>query len=208
VLDRRAGASSNPWREKYADGHHEPRDLPLDVPPWPRPPIWPDGSRPISPRSRLATNSSRPRGRGPSGQLHDLASASSSISSSTTFPTPWRAAIASAVALGVWMVNVHASGGPAMLKAAAPGRVRLPAGRAPLGHRRHRPDQPLRSRCSNHVWNDPQPAAAGGASRPARTQAAGLDGVVASPQEIGLIRRACGSAFLIVTRASDRPTPS
>jgi orotidine-5'-phosphate decarboxylase len=30
-------------------------------------------------------------------------------------------------------------------------------------------------------------------------QAAGLDGVVASPQEIALIRQSCGSAFAIVT---------
>ena len=33
----------------------------------------------------------------------------------------------------------------------------------------------------------------------ALAQAAGLDGVVASPQEIGLIRRRCGQSFAIVT---------
>lgn len=31
------------------------------------------------------------------------------------------------------------------------------------------------------------------------TQTSGLDGVVCSPQEIGLVRRACGNGFLIVT---------
>ena len=47
----------------------------------------------------------RPRARGAA------AIGCSSISSSTTSPTPSRTAVAAATALGVWMVNVHASGG-------------------------------------------------------------------------------------------------
>ncbi|HEX7548327.1 MAG TPA: orotidine-5'-phosphate decarboxylase [Candidatus Methylomirabilis sp.] len=113
-------------------------------------------------------------------------------------PNTVAGAIASAVALGVWMVNVHASGGPAMLKAAAQAVSASPPGERPLvigvtvltslseadvrttfGTTRSLPQQ------VEHLARE--------------TQAAGLDGVVASPQEIGLIRRACGSAFLIVT---------
>jgi orotidine-5'-phosphate decarboxylase len=113
-------------------------------------------------------------------------------------PNTVAGAIESACALGVWMVNVHASGGPAMLAAAASAAAKAPAGarplligvtvltslseadiRATLGTTRTVQEQVV------HLAKD--------------VQAAGLDGVVASPQEIGLIRQACGPAFLIVT---------
>jgi orotidine-5'-phosphate decarboxylase len=101
-------------------------------------------------------------------------------------------AVASASKLGVWMVNVHASGGAAMMRAAASvaGRPLVlgvtvltsldEAGlQATLGTTRTLRDQ------VKHLARE--------------AQAAGLDGVIASPQEIRDIREACGPRFLIVT---------
>ena len=119
-------------------------------------------------------------------------------------PNTVAGAIVSARALRVWMVNVHASGGAAMLKAAAQAVAAFPVGERPLilavtvltslsetdikttlGTTRTVPQQ------VEHLARE--------------TQAAGLDGVVASPHEIGLIRKACGPGFLIVTPGV-RPT--
>jgi orotidine-5'-phosphate decarboxylase len=101
-------------------------------------------------------------------------------------------AVASASRLGVWMLNVHASGGSAMMRAAASVAGRpLVLGvtvltsldevvlQETLGTTRTLRD---------HVTYLAKAA-----------QAAGLDGVVASPQEIRDIREACGADFLIVT---------
>ncbi|GBG57226.1 orotidine 5'-phosphate decarboxylase [Sporomusaceae bacterium FL31] len=102
--------------------------------------------------------------------------------------------------LGVSMLNVHASGGPTMMKAAAEAvkneaeilkisRPQLIAVTVltsisqsdwdSMGHRVDIADQVVRFA--------------------SLAQAAGIDGVVASPQEAALIRKACGDQFLIVT---------
>ena len=111
-------------------------------------------------------------------------------------PNTVAGAIVSACALGVWMVNVHASGGPAMLKAAAAAASRSAPRPAVLGVTvltSFRPDEFQAT--LGTVRSIPETVA-----HLARlSQAAGLDGVVASPQEIGLIRKACGPTFLIVT---------
>ena len=128
------------------------------------------------------------------------ATACFSTSSSTTSPTPWPAPSRSAVATGAWMVNVHASGGSAMMRGRGAGGPRRP--------RRTGAARPLvigvtvltsldeaalaevgrRGRCSIRSCTSPRLA-----------QDAGLDGVVASPQEIAAIRAACGPDFRIVT---------
>ena len=115
-------------------------------------------------------------------------------------PNTVAGAVASAVATGAWMINVHASGGRRMMEAAADAA----AARAhALG--RQRPlviavtvltslDQAqlhetgIRDSVLDHVVH---------LATLAKTS--GLDGVVASPQEIVAIRRACGKDFLIVT---------
>jgi orotidine-5'-phosphate decarboxylase len=115
-------------------------------------------------------------------------------------PNTVAGAVQSAVATGAWMVNVHASGGSAMMQAAA-AAARESA--AALG--RARPlviavtvltsmssgalaetgvDTPL----LDHVLRLAQLA-----------HTAGLDGVVASPQETVAIRQRFGSEFAIVT---------
>jgi len=109
-------------------------------------------------------------------------------------------AVESAVQTGAWMINVHAGGGTAMMKAAAD------AGRETAA-RIGRP-QPLLIAVTVLTSMDAATLAQVGVSRPlldqvvalARlTKDAGLDGVVASPQETAEIRRACGSDFSIVT---------
>ena len=114
-------------------------------------------------------------------------------------PNTVAGAIAAATRLGVWMVNVHASGGSAMMRAAR-------AAAAEEAARRSRPaplviavtmltsldQEALREIGLRSMTQQVERLAA-------LTEAAGLDGVVASPQEIALIRRTCGPRFAIVT---------
>jgi orotidine-5'-phosphate decarboxylase len=113
-------------------------------------------------------------------------------------PNTVAGAVASATRLGAWMLNIHCSGGPAMMSEAAKAATTAsPHGRPlllgvtvltsldeaslkdTLGTARTLPEQ------VRHLAR--------------QAQAAGLDGVVASPQEIADVRKACGPAFLIVT---------
>jgi orotidine-5'-phosphate decarboxylase len=109
-------------------------------------------------------------------------------------------ASAAATRLGSWMFNVHASGGPAMLKAT----------RAAADEEAARLSRPAPIVIAVTVLtsiDEPTLGAIGvsGAIEDqverlaALTMAAGLDGVVASPLEIAIVRRACGASFSIVT---------
>ena len=124
-------------------------------------------------------------------------------------PNTVASAVAAATRLGVWMVNVHASGGGAMLRAAraAANEEAARRGRQP----------PLVIAVTMLTSLDQQTLSDIGVNEAmasqvgrlaALTEACGLDGVVASPHEIELIRRRCGPAFTIVTPgirgASDR----
>jgi orotidine-5'-phosphate decarboxylase len=108
--------------------------------------------------------------------------------------------VEAAAELGVWMVNVHAAGGRPMMEAA-----RDAAARGALRHGRPAPkviavtvltSMDATTLASVGVGVTPLEQV----TRLARlAQASGLDGVVASPQEVGAIREACGPDFLIVT---------
>ena len=105
-------------------------------------------------------------------------------------------AVAAAAELGVWMVNVHASGGARMMTAAR--EALLPFGK----------DAPLLIAVTVLTSMEASDLADLGvtlspaehAERLARlTQHCGLDGVVCSALEAKMIREACGDNFLIVT---------
>ena len=109
-------------------------------------------------------------------------------------------AVDAAVATGVWMLNVHASGGVPMMQAAA----RAGADAAARDGRR----RPLVIGVTVLTSMDDATLRATGVQRPLLEQVvtlarmaqdAGLDGVVASPQETAAIRSACGADFSIVT---------
>ena len=113
-------------------------------------------------------------------------------------PNTVAAAVAAARGLGVWMLNVHASGGPAMLAAAAKAAVATPTSERPL----------VLGVTVLTSMDEVSQRATLGTARSLREQvihlarealSAGLDGVVASPQEIADIREACGPEFLVVT---------
>jgi orotidine-5'-phosphate decarboxylase len=115
-------------------------------------------------------------------------------------PNTVAGAVAAATRLGVWMVNVHAAGGLDMMRAA-----REAAGGEAA--RMSRPT-PLVIAVTMLTSLSERSAAEVGVAGPlsaqverlaALAQSAGLDGVVASPQEIGLIRARCGATFAIVT---------
>jgi orotidine-5'-phosphate decarboxylase len=109
-------------------------------------------------------------------------------------------AVEAAVATGAWMINVHASGGTAMMQAAARAARETSAklGRA----------APLMIAVTVLTSMDQDALRAVGVERPVidqvialalLTQRAGLQGVVASAQETAAIRQACGPDFQIVT---------
>ncbi len=113
-------------------------------------------------------------------------------------PNTVAGAVRAATALGVWMVNVHASGGLKMMQAA----------RQAAEEAAGQDQRPLVIAVTVLTSMDDEALASVGVSRPlaehvgalaAMAQDAGLDGVVASPQEIGVIRARCGAGFQIVT---------
>ena len=115
-------------------------------------------------------------------------------------PNTVAGAVAAATRLGVWMLNVHASGGSAMMRAARTAADEEAA-------RRSRP-APLLIAVTMLTSLDQQELTEIGLSASvadqvgrlaALTESAGLDGVVASPHEIEIIRRRCDRRFVIVT---------
>jgi orotidine-5'-phosphate decarboxylase len=115
-------------------------------------------------------------------------------------PNTVSGAVAAATRLGVWMVNVHAAGGRAMMRAArdAADRESAHTGRpAPLVIA-----VTMLTSLSEAVLDEigmHGPMAAQVERLALLAKDAGLDGVVASPQEIAPIRVRCGSSFAIVT---------
>jgi orotidine-5'-phosphate decarboxylase len=115
-------------------------------------------------------------------------------------PNTVAGAVKAATRLGVWMLNVHASGGSAMMRAARAAADEEAA-------RRSRPT-PLVIAVTVLTSLDQQtlPEIGLDASLTAQVErlaalaeASGLDGVVASPQEIDIIRRRLGRRFAVVT---------
>lgn len=98
--------------------------------------------------------------------------------------------------MGVWMLNLHASGGLAMMRAAS--NALLPFGQAKPLLIAVTVLTSMNSQQLPEIGLDTSVAAQ--VNRLAQlTQTAGLDGVVCSALEVPVIKELCGSAFLTVT---------
>src|SRR5439155_12628603 len=115
-------------------------------------------------------------------------------------PNTVAGAVAAATRHGAWMVNVHASGGRAMMAAARSAAHE----EATRGSRQ----VPLVIAVTMLTSLDDAAAREVGFQAPIHddvlrlaslAQTSGLDGVVASPREIGVVRERCGPSFVIVT---------
>jgi orotidine-5'-phosphate decarboxylase len=109
-------------------------------------------------------------------------------------------AVGAAARMGVWMVNVHASGGLEMMRAA---RAAADEGAADVDL-----GPPLVIAVTVLTSLDQRMLGDIGIDRPVAShvehlaglaQEAALDGIVASPQEIEIVRARCGERFTIVT---------
>jgi orotidine-5'-phosphate decarboxylase len=110
-------------------------------------------------------------------------------------------AVSAATSLGVWMLNVHASGGTAMMQAA-----REAANEAAARARLQPPiviAVTILTSLNAPALDEVGLGSGGVLDRAVRlaelTKAAGLDGVVASARETAVIRQRCGASFTIVT---------
>ena len=120
-------------------------------------------------------------------------------------PSTVAGAVREATRLGVFMLNVHASGGVAMMRAASEAAAEFKVPRplclgvtvlTSLDGRALATELGVHANVPAHVLRLADHA-----------RAAGLDGCVASPQEIGLLRRALGDGWVIVTPGI-RPAPA
>jgi orotidine-5'-phosphate decarboxylase len=116
-------------------------------------------------------------------------------------PNTVAGAVREATRLGVFMLNVHASGGRTMMRAAAEAATKAAADFAvtrpivlgvtvltSLDRRALQAEVGVTASVESHVLRLAE-----------RAREAGLDGCVASPREIGLLRSAFGAAWRIVT---------
>ena len=116
-------------------------------------------------------------------------------------PNTVASAVEAAAKLGVWMVNVHASGGPAMLSAARDAVAGFDRSAERAGGTRLIAVTVLTSLDRSEM------SASGLKMEPAEqaerlamlASQAGLDGVVCSPNEVGLVRSLTDQSFVTVT---------
>ena len=116
-------------------------------------------------------------------------------------PNTVAGAVAAAAKTGANMINMHASGGLEMMRAASEA-ANTQASELEM-------PRPLLLGCTvltsideanfQHDFNTKRKLADHVAYLAELSQKAGLDGVVASPLEIEIVRRVCGKSFLIVT---------